>query len=121
MLRLSRDFGKREMLLRCIVADGAIACCRSGKRQGSNSLCAGNEMILLAMTQSKRDRLSPRPQFQALQPGRDADADLALHAERLQRDRVVRAADQRVAADADAEGRAALRADVITRKIARPQ
>ena len=61
-----------------------------------------------------------RAKFQALQPGRDVEADLALHAERLQRDRIVGAADQHVAADADANRRAALRAGVIAGEIAGP-
>src|ERR1700693_6031839 len=34
--------------------------------------------------------LPSRPKFQGFQPGRNAEADLALQAERLQRDRVVR-------------------------------
>src|SRR6188508_577292 len=38
--------------------------------------------------------LPPRPQLQAFQPGGDADPNLALQAERLQRDGVVGAADQ---------------------------
>src|SRR5882757_343191 len=69
----------------------------------------------------EKKALPPRPQFQAFQSGRDADADLALHAERLQRDRIVRSADQRVAADADAERRAALRTGVVAGKVARPK
>ena len=62
-----------------------------------------------------------RPKFQAFQPGGDAEADLALQAERLQRDRIVGAADQHVAADADADRRAALRAGVIAGEIAGPE
>src|SRR4029077_15514112 len=33
--------------------------------------------------------LPARPKFEALQPGRDIEADLALHAQWLQRDRIV--------------------------------
>src|SRR5215216_2829198 len=65
--------------------------------------------------------LTPRPQFQAFQSGSNADADLALHAQGLQRDRIGGAADQHIAADADAEGRTALRADVIAGEVARPE
>src|ERR1700738_2497544 len=61
--------------------------------------------------------LPSRPKFQAFQPGRNAEADLALQAERLQRDRIVRAADQRVAAGTDADRRTALRAGVIAGEI----
>ena len=73
---------------------------------------------LLAMTLKE---LPSRPQLQALQSGRDVQAHLALHAERLQRDRIVRAADQHVAADADADRGAALRAGVIAGEIAGPE
>ena len=38
--------------------------------------------------------LPARPKFEAFQPGRDIETDLALHAERLQRDRIAGAADQ---------------------------
>src|SRR6266852_7827410 len=67
------------------------------------------------------EQLPSRPEFQAFQPGRDVEAELALHAERLQRDRIRRAADQHVAAEPDANRRAALRADVVAREIARPE
>src|ERR1700759_3662649 len=63
--------------------------------------------------------LSSRPQLQAFQSGRDTEADLTLHADRLQRDRIVRAAEQHVTADPDAERRTAVRAGVVARKIAR--
>src|SRR5437899_10164889 len=53
--------------------------------------------------------LTTGAQFQALQPGGNGDADLALHAERLQRERIVGAADQHIAADAGADRGAALR------------
>ena len=65
-----------------------------------------SSLTLLAMT-AKLNLLTSRPEFQALKSGCDVDADLALQAERLQRDGIVGAADQRVAAGADAErGRA---------------
>src|ERR1700722_15002555 len=57
--------------------------------------------------------LASRPKFQAFQPGRYTEADLALHADRLQRDRIVRAAYQRIAPDPDANRRASLSAGVI--------
>ena len=41
----------------------------------------------LAMTEEVA-RSPSRPEFQAFQPGRDIEADLALHAERLQRNRI---------------------------------
>src|ERR1700731_1309867 len=62
--------------------------------------------------------LPSRPKFQTFQPGGDAQPGLALHAERLQRDRIVRAAYQHVAAEPDADRRAALGAGVIAREIA---
>jgi hypothetical protein len=65
--------------------------------------------------------LPSRPKFQACQPGRDTQTDLPLHAERLQRDRIRRAAHQHIAAEPDAERRAALRAGIIAREIARPE
>src|SRR5882724_3157266 len=43
---------------------------------------------------SSRGELPARPQFQALKPGGDVEADLALNAERLQRDRIVGTANQ---------------------------
>src|SRR5258705_870519 len=79
----------------------------------------------LAMTEpndgKKPPRLTSRPQFQACQSGGNADANLALYAEGLQRDRIGGAADQHIAADADAERRAALCADIIAGKAARPE
>src|SRR3984893_18961985 len=65
--------------------------------------------------------LPSRPEFQALQPGRDVESDLALQTERLKRNRIVRTADQNIAAAADADRGAALRARVIAGKIARPE
>jgi len=67
------------------------------------------------------EKLPTRPQFQACQPGRDVDADLALHAERLQRDGIVGAADQNVAADTDTERGAALGTGISDGEIARRQ
>src|SRR5262245_1217547 len=65
--------------------------------------------------------LTARTQFQALKARGDGDADLALHAQRLQRDRIVGAADQHIAADADAERRTALGAGIIAGEIAGPE
>src|SRR6266700_8326790 len=76
---------------------------------------------ILPRMQRNGEKLPPRSKFQAFQAGRDAEADLALDAERLQRDRIRRAADQHVAADPDADRRAALRAGVIAREIAGPE
>src|SRR5689334_20871446 len=56
-------------------------------------------------------------QLQTLQARGDVESDLALHAERLQRDRVGRAADQHVAAEADADRGRALRAGIVAREI----
>ena len=67
------------------------------------------------------EELTPRPEFQALQPGGDADADLSLQAQRLQRDRIRGTAHQHVAADADAERRAALRAGLISGNVTGPK
>jgi hypothetical protein len=65
--------------------------------------------------------LPPRPQFQPFDAQRKIDSDLALYTERLQRDRVRRAADQHVAAEADPERRAALCAGVVAGQIARSE
>src|ERR1041385_8185409 len=103
MLRLSRNFGKRENVAGKItdISDAVQRALRS--------------------TAYAKAALTARTQFQALESGGDGNADLALHAERLQRDRIVGAADQYVAADADAERRAALRAGVVAGQIAQPQ
>src|SRR5258705_1925261 len=106
----------------CCVAlsqNGAIAYRRSWKALREQCGFCRQPAHLARDDAVERDRLSSRPQFQAFQPGRDADADLALHAKRLQRDRIVRSADQRVAADADTERRAALRAGIVAGKVAR--
>jgi hypothetical protein len=65
--------------------------------------------------------LPPRPQLQAFQSGGDAEADLALQAERLQRDRIVGAADQHIAAGADPDRRTALSAGISAGEIAGPE
>src|ERR1044072_906528 len=102
------------MSLRCDVApkrpDPVIAC---GKReafaQGSpcdEAIQVSHEALWiasLAIVQRRERSLAPRPQFQAFQPGSNADADLPLHAQWLQRDRIGGSAAQHVAADADAE------------------
>ena len=64
--------------------------------QGRNRRCGANEnevsdIHYVIPGRAKREPgmtvkvLTPRPQFQALQPGSDVDADLTLQAERLQR------------------------------------
>src|SRR3954452_4431973 len=96
MLCPSARFGKRQTSLRCVVAERAGGAARPTQFQIVNGRI-----------------LTTGPEFQALEAGRDVEADLALQAERLERDRIVGAADQHVAADTDAERRAALRARVI--------
>src|ERR1700742_45734 len=66
-------------------------------------------------------KLSSGTQFQTFESGGDAQPNLALQAERLQRDRVVGATDQHVATGADADRRTALRAGVIAGDIARSE
>src|SRR6266480_4543705 len=100
MLPLHRRFGKPEKR-------------RCGASQRAHQI--------LPRMQHNGEKLPPRSKFQAFQAGRDAEADLALDAEWLQRDRIRRAADQHVAADPDADRRAALRAGVIAREIAGPE
>src|SRR5882724_894467 len=102
MLRPSRCFGKRETWLRCIVTDFT-----------SRPPVAGGE--------TAEQKSTSRPQFQAFQSGSDADADLALHAQRLQRDRIVGSANQHIAADTDAERRTTLCAGVGAGEVARPE
>ncbi|MHC2402946.1 hypothetical protein ACVMGC_007490 [Bradyrhizobium barranii subsp. barranii] len=69
-------------------------------------------------TRSAHAKLSTtRTEFQTLEAGGDVEADLALHAERLERDRIVGATDQCVATDTDADRGAALRAGIIAREI----
>ena len=60
----------------------------------------------------------PAAQFEARDAGGNAQAGLTLHADRLQRDRVVRAADQRIGADADADRGAGGRADIVAGEVA---
>src|SRR5882724_7719875 len=67
------------------------------------------------------DRSLPLPQFQAFKARGDAETDLSLYAHRLQRDGIVRTADQHVATDTDAERGAGIGADVIAGEIALPE
>src|SRR4051794_880630 len=90
MLRLSRGFGKRENV--------------AGEFRYLGMQCSGRDPARYPTKVAS----AARPQFQALEPRGNADADLALHAERLQCDRIIGAADQHVAADADAKRRTAL-------------
>src|SRR5277367_2351595 len=100
MLRPSRDFGKRE------------------KRRCAAS--SASRRFPASWGRAKRE-LPSRPQFQALQPGCDVEADLTLQAERLQRDRIGRTTDQNVAAAAHADRRAAWRTSIVAGKITRPE
>src|ERR1700722_3377152 len=65
--------------------------------------------------------LASRTQFQAFKSGGDVQTNLALQAQRLQRDRIIGAADQHVAAGADADRGATLRASIIAGEIAGSQ
>src|SRR6478752_8101558 len=98
MLCPSPRFGKQQTSLRCVVAGIA-----SERRDSHTEL------------------LTARAQFQALEAGGDVEADLALHAERLQRDRIVGAADQHIAAEADTDRGAALRTGVGAGEVARSE
>ena len=57
---------------------------------------------------------------ETFQPGRDVEADLALQAQRLQRDRIVGIADQHIAAEADTDRGAALGAGIGACEVALP-
>src|SRR4051794_35366723 len=61
------------------------------------------------------------PKFQAFQTSSDIEADLALQTEWLQRNRIRRTTHQQVSAGANTDGRAALRAGIVARKIAWPK
>src|SRR5215468_5021235 len=65
--------------------------------------------------------LTTWPEFQAFEARSDVESDLALHAERPERDRIVGAADQHVAPQADTDRRAALRAGIVAREVAGPE
>src|SRR3981081_1790337 len=134
MLPLSCDFSKSEKC-RCGARRQASylpaflrnsshrekSCCCSRVRERDTMRVAHASFCTLEPALPSRERdegeaLSSRQKFQPFQPGRAAQAHLALHAERLQRDRIRRAADQHVAADTNADGRTALRAGVISRE-----
>src|ERR1700761_2472669 len=66
-------------------------------------------------------RLPSRPQFQALQARSDAETDIALDAQRLQRDGFVRAADQDIGAETEADGGAAVDTGIVAGEIALPE
>src|SRR5581483_697151 len=103
MLFLRHRFGKEE------------------NRCGASTKESFRRLVIARRRTSRAWVLSSRTQFQAFQTGGDAQADLALQAERLKRDRVVGAADQHVAAGTDADSRAALRASIIAGEIARTE
>src|SRR2546430_12488159 len=114
MLRPSRQFGKRENVaaLHCEFFNLLLASAFARRRASADKRGERGE---------GEEKLPSRPQFQALQPGGDVKADLALQAERLQGDRIGRAADKNVATGADADRRAALRARVVAGEIARTE
>src|ERR1700687_458588 len=124
MLPLHRRFGKNEKR-RCgaslrvarqvtVIASAAKQSRATKQDWIASSLCS-------SQWRSKMASLPSWAQFQAFQPGRNAEADLALHAERLQCDRIVRSADQHVAAGSDPDRRAALRTGIIAGEIARAE
>src|ERR1700687_6144205 len=124
MLPLHWRFGKNEKR-RCgaslrvarqvtVIASAAKQSRATKQDWIASSLCS-------SQWRSKMASLPSWAQFQAFQPGRNAEADLALHAERLRCDRIVRSADQHVAAGSDPDRRAALRTGIITGEIARPE
>ena len=87
MLPLPSEFCKKEKR-RCGAPCSANFChCPAFAGRGS-----------LAATLPECEALASRAQFQAFQSGDDAEADLALDAERLQCDRIVRSPDQYIAA-----------------------
>ena len=63
-------------------------------------------------------RESDRLQLDIGDPGRDVQPGLALHADGLQRVRIRRTADQKVAAETDADRRVGADPAVVTREIA---
>src|SRR5579864_3862053 len=111
MLFLRHRFGKEEN--RCGASTGGtapeIVIARSESDEAIQIVSGQDFWIAsLSLAMTHDCWLPARTQFQAFQTGRDAQADLALQAERLKCDRVVGATDQDVAAGADADGRAAL-------------
>src|SRR6266481_1574229 len=78
MLRLPLRFGKTEKC-RCGAAQGGVLK-PLPMHYGSASFTRRDPA-----SAGRGEKLPSRPEFQAFQPGRDVDADLALHAERLQR------------------------------------
>src|SRR3981189_1938192 len=123
MLRPSRCFGKRETSLRCIVNRRGYPI-PSLRAKRSNPPPPQVERMdcfaSLAMT-GREPSLPCRMQFQTFQSGRDADAALAMHAQRLQRDAIVGSADQHIAADTDTERGTALCAGIRAGEVTRPE
>src|SRR4051812_1562938 len=95
--------------------------------QASNVAAVRRRYFLLSRREVEEERFgwrrvsTSRAEFQALEAGGDVEADLALHAERLERDRIVGAADQHVAAETDTDRGAALRTGVVAGEVARAE
>src|ERR1700733_4778482 len=121
MLFLHHEFGKEEKSLRC-GRRGKPYRNRHYLRQ-TQSVCARERTRRPAVARNDvwRYSLTSGTQFQAFKSGGDVQANLALQAQRLQRDRIVGTADQHVAAGADADRGAALRAGIIAGEIAGSQ
>src|ERR1700733_6670098 len=117
MLFLHHEFGKEEKSLRC-GRRGKPYRNRHYLRQ-TQSVCARERTRRPAVARNDvwRYSLTSGTQFQAFKSGGDVQADLALQAQRLQRDRIVGAADQHVAAGADTDRSAALRAGIVAGEI----
>jgi hypothetical protein len=107
MLLPPPEFGKRENAARHCLAEN-----QPHKQRGS--IAAGAD-------RTHQRLLAARTQFKRGETCRNVEADLTLHAERLQCERIGGAADQNVAAKADADRGAALRACVVAGEIARSE
>src|SRR5207237_9512311 len=79
--------GARPLIGSAANAPPVPAIWQAGKRRCAAS---SDSRSLSRKFGASRRTLPSRPQFQALEPGRNVQADLALNAERLQRDRIVR-------------------------------
>src|SRR5271170_3043428 len=124
MLCLTMWFGKQEKFA-AVHRYGTDADSTSLRAKRSNPESDGRSLDCLVATAPRNDGehvvSTSRAEFQTLKSGRNAQAHLALQAERLKRDRILRAADQRIAAGTDTDRGAALRTGIIAREIARPE
>src|SRR5258708_38020517 len=97
---------------------------KEARFRGPLSVSAGRLLTVMAMAVNGPARTARREpdrlQIDVGDPGRDIQSGLALHADRLQRVGIRRAADQKVAAKADADGSVGADAAVIAREIAAP-